>query len=157
MNNGKLYFYCLDAAGYEEYYKVVFYSTHKYSQEEFEDIIFKAYEKYCEYLLVNEEYSKCFPNVYFSIDDAITDDVFIDFITAISDLYCTDDTYSCRVRFSINGGMTECDNRLSSIRDDLAVDVGCWDSCPVHDEEMKQGLSERLSSRRSCLVHDKIK
>lgn len=155
--NSKLYFYLLDAAGYEEYYKVVFYSTHKYSQKEFEDIIFKAYKKYCDYLLANEEYCKCFPNIYLSIDDAIIDDKFIDFITDISDLHCTNNNYSSHVRFSINGKMTEWDNRLRSIRDDLNVDVSCWDDCPVRDEEMKHGLSRGLSSRRSCLVHDKIK
>ena len=145
-------FYSLEAYGWEESYKIVFYSDEKsYSQEEFEDLFFDAYHDYCKGLLSEDETCKCYPNLFFNVDDILTDDDFIEFFCNRAGLSLVSDGYKGRIVFSLKHnynykGKGPFSKRFYDTFNSIPLDDSCRDNCTVDDE----------FTRRHCLMFERL-
>lgn len=146
MSKKDLYFYNISYSDWDEYTVIYFYSHCKYSQEEFEEIIYKAYKLYLDYLIVNKEDSKCYPNIFIPISEVIYEDKFTEIISSISELKMVTGDSTGGLNFG-----NKSYPRLDSIVDDLINALpDCTVDCivPVDTQEY---------CHKSCLGYRKKK
>lgn len=140
-----MYFYKVDAGGYEEYMESTYYSDKQYSQEEFHKIVLEAYEKVCYINIENDVQSTCFPNIFFTVEDIMFSEWFDEVLERDYGLKRLSQCLSGRVFFDLR----ETDDEVEDILLNLDIDKSCYDNdcCKLDDK-----IEDKNKFRENCLI-----